>query len=145
MKLRLACCTSIIVAASTLTPQIGAAADLSEIYQIAVSKDSVIQASRAQYEAAIAALPLARSAIRPQLALSADSVLNDVNDDLSGNFGTASLTASVSQALYNPTATRSVKKAKVSVAQAEATLKEAEQTLMSVSYTHLTLPTIYSV
>jgi len=130
MKLRLACCTSIIVFASTLTPQIGAAADLSEIYQIAVSKDSVIQASRAQYEAAIAALPLARSAIRPQLALSADSVINDVNDDLSGNFGTASLTASVSQALYNPTATRSIKKAKVSVAQAEATLKEAEQTLM---------------
>ena len=128
MKLRF--CTPLIIAASALTPQLAVSADLSEIYQMAASKDSVIQASRAQYEAAIAALPLARSAILPQITVSADIAKNEINDDTSGAFGDGSLGASITQFVYNPTAWRSVKKAKVTVAKAEATLKEAEQTLM---------------
>jgi len=127
MKLRF--CTPLILAAS-LAPQLATGADLSEIYQMAASKDSVIQASRAQFEAAVAALPLARSAILPQVTLSADVAINEINDDTSGSFGDGSFGASVTQFVYNATASRSVKKAKVTVAQAEAALKEAEQNLM---------------
>ena len=127
MKLRF--CTPLILAAS-LAPQFATGADLSEIYQMAASKDSVIQASRAQFDAAVAALPLARSAILPQVTLSSDVAINEINDDTSGSFGDGSFGASVTQFVYNATASRSVKKAKVTVAQAEAALKEAEQNLM---------------
>ena len=130
MKLRLSCCTPLIFAASVLTPQICGAANLAEIFQLAASKDSVIQASRAQYEAAIAALPLARSAMRPQITLTADTGLTDANDDFYETYASTTLGASITQFVYNPTASRSVKKAKANVAQAEASLKEAEQTLM---------------
>lgn len=117
-------------AAALLSFQSARAANLSEIYQMAVSKDSVIQASRAQYEAAIEALPLARSAMLPQVALAADIAQNENNDDLNGRFGSDSYGASITQNLFNSAAMRSIKKAKVTVAQAEATLKEAEQDLM---------------
>ena len=106
------------------------AATLAEIYQIAVERDSVIQASKAQYEAAIQAVPLARSANLPQVALAGNTGRNDLNDDGDGTFESNSLGASISQNVFDLTVTRSIKRAKISVAQAEATLKEAEQSLM---------------
>lgn len=116
--------------APLLLPQTLSAANLSEIYQLAAAKDSVIQASRAQYQAAIEALPLARSAMLPQVAISADIALNEENNDGIGSFGSDSHSASITQNVFNLAAMRSIKKAKANVAQAEASLKEAEQTLM---------------
>ena len=131
MKLRF--CTPLIIAASALTPQLAVSADLSEIYQMAASKDSVIQASRAQYEAAIAALPLARSAILPQITVSADIAKNEINDDTSGAFGDGSLGASITQFVYNPTAWRSVKKAKVCLLYTSPSPRDKRQSRMPSS------------
>ena len=58
-----------LLAAPLLPAQIASAANLSDIYEMAEARDSVIQASRAQYEAALEALPLAKSAMRPQIAI----------------------------------------------------------------------------
>ncbi len=128
-RLTLTYCFPLAVAA-LLSSQTARAADLSEIYQMAVSKDSVIQASRAQFEAAVEALPLARSAMLPQIALTADIAENESNDDFDGRFGSDSYGASITQNVFNSAAMRSIKKAKVTVSQAESTLKEAEQDLM---------------
>ena len=117
-------------AASLLLTQSLRAANLSEIYQMAASQDSVIQASRAQYEAAVEALPLARSAMRPQVAIAADVAENENNDDRGGRFGSNAYGASITQNIFNVPATRSIKQAKATVAAAEATLKEAEQNLI---------------
>ncbi len=106
------------------------AADLSEIYRIASERDSVIQATQAQYDAAVETLPLARSALRPNMSLVGDKAFNETNDDENGRYESDSYGASVSQNLYNPAAYHSVKKAKINVAQAEATLREAKQNLM---------------
>ena len=122
--------THMALAAGLLLPQFAAAANLSEIYEMAASRDSVIQASRAQYQAAVEALPLARSTLLPQVALTGDIAKNEVNDDQDGSFDSNSLGASITQFVYNAPASRSVKRAKATVAQAEASLKEAEQTLM---------------
>jgi len=119
------------VATITLLPaNMASAANLSEIYQIAAAKDSVIQASRAQYQSALEEVPLARSALLPQVAIAADIAENEVDDDGQGIFNSRSLGASVTQNIFNLPAWRTAKKAKVSVAQAEATLREAEQNLM---------------
>lgn len=129
-RLTLSFCLPLIIAAPLLLPQTSTAADLSAIYQLAVSKDSVIQASRAQYQAAIEALPLARSAMLPQVAIAADIAENEDNDDQSGHFGSDTYGASITQNVFDLAAMRSIKKARANVAQAEASLKEAEQTLM---------------
>lgn len=129
-RLKLTFFLPLVAAAPLLLPQTSAAANLAEIYQIAASKDSVIQASRAQYEAAIEALPLARSAMLPQVSLAGDIAKNEDNDDGTGHYDSNTYGASVSQNIFDLAAMRSIKKAKANVAQAEASLQEAEQTLM---------------
>lgn len=129
-RLTLTYCLPVAMAALLPLAQPASAANLSEIYQLAVEKDSVIQASRAQRDAAIEALPLARSAMLPQVAFAADIAENESNDDFNGRFTSDSYSASVTQNIFNSTASRSIKKARVTVEQAEATLQEAEQNLM---------------
>ncbi len=119
-----------LLAAPLLPAQIASAANLSDIYEMAEARDSVIQASRAQYEAALEALPLAKSAMRPQIAIAANIAQNEDNDDGGGTFESDSLGASITQNVFNLTATRTIARARVAVAQAKATLKEAEQNLM---------------
>ncbi len=130
LRLTLSTCMPLIVAVPLLLPHTSTAANLSEIYQLAASKDSVIQASRAQHEAAIEALPLARSAMLPQIALAADLAENEDNDDGGGAYDSNSYGASITQNVFNLAAMRSIKKAKANVAQAQASLLEAEQSLM---------------
>ena len=130
MKLRETLTLTLTLAAPLLTTSASKAADLSEIYQMALASDSVIQATQAQYDAAIEALPLARSALRPNMALIADTALNETNNDGTGTYESNSYGASITQNIYNPAAWQSAKKAKLNVAQAEATLLEAQQNLM---------------
>ena len=129
-RLTLTCCLPLVVATPLLISQTSNAANLSEIYELAEARDSVIQASRAQYEAAIEALPLARSGLLPQVAVAADAAVNESNDDNNGSFGSDTIGASVTQPVFNLTASRSFKRAKTTVAQAKATLDDAEQTLL---------------
>ncbi len=132
MKLRLTLsnCLPLLVAAPLLLPQISSAESLSDIYKLAAARDSVIQASRAQYEAAVQALPLARSAMLPQITVGGEVALNELNDDGGGSYDSNGYSATISQNLFNLPAMRSIKKAKANVAQAEASLQEAEQNLM---------------
>ncbi len=129
-RLTLTCCLPLVVATPLLISQTSNAANLSEIYALAEARDSVIQASRAQYEAAVEALPLARSGLLPQVAVAADAAVNESNDDNNGSFGSDTIGASVTQPVFNLTASRSFKRAKTTVAQAKATLDDAEQTLL---------------
>ena len=129
-RLTLTCCLPLVVATPLLISQTSNAANLSEIYALAEARDSVIQASRAQYEAALEALPLARSGLLPQVAVAADAAVNESNDDNNGSFGSDTIGASVTQPVFNLTASRSFKRAKTTVAQAKATLDDAEQTLL---------------
>ncbi len=129
-RLTLTLCLPLGAVAAMLLSKASYSANLSEIYQIAASEDSVIQASRAQFEAAVEALPLAKSAMRPQIAVAANIAQNEENDDGGGVFGSESYGASITQNLFNRAASRSIDRAEAAVAQAEATLQEAEQTLM---------------
>lgn len=130
MKLRETLTLTITLVAPMLLASASQAANLSEIYLIAQSQDSVIQATEAQYEAAIEALPLARSALRPNMELIADTAINETNNDSTGTYQSNSYGASITQNIYNSAAWQSAKKAKLNVTQAEATLLEARQNLM---------------
>ncbi len=106
-----------------------AAANLIEIYDIAVERDSVIQATIAQYEAARQALPLARSALLPNVGLSADKAYTR-DYDTSERYESDSITATLTQNIYAPAATAAVRSARLNIAQAAETLLEARQNLM---------------
>ena len=121
---------SLIFTISFALPTPASAATLAEIYQLAAEKDSVIQASQAQYEAALQAVPLARSANLPQVAVAGNIAENDLTSDAECSFLSNSVGASITQNVFDLTVTRSIKRAKISVAQAESTLKEAKQNLM---------------
>jgi len=120
---------ALLATAAAILPSVSIAANLSEIYQLAADKDSVIQASRAQYEAAIEEYPIRRAAMLPNIGVNATADANkliDQDDSLSPDRYSATLT----QSLVDVGAMLSIKKSKANVAQAEANLKEAQQALM---------------
>lgn len=106
------------------------AANLADIYRLASERDSVIQATQAQYDAARQALPIARAAMLPSVTLQGDKALNETNDDTQGQFDSDAYGATISQTIYNRSTSQTVKKARLSVAQAEASLREATQNLI---------------
>jgi len=122
---------AVVTAAGLLaTSQTLQAADLIDIYEMAVERDSVLQATIAQYEAAKQALPVARSARLPNVTLVATEALSDTNDDQRGIDGSSSYGVSLTQAIYDKGSNLEVDKAKIAVAQAEATLREARHALL---------------
>jgi outer membrane protein len=130
MKLRQTLALTLTLSSALSLAPAANAANLLDIYQLARDNDSVIQATIAQHDAAIEALPLARSALRPNVALVADKAINETNNDGTGIYESDSYGASFSQNVYAPEAWQSAKKAKLAVEQAALTLKEAEQNLM---------------
>ena len=113
----------------TVTSKIHAA-NLADIYRLASERDSVIQATKAQFEAAKQALPIARAALLPSITLQGDKSLNDTNDDNQGRFDSDAVSASITQTVYDRSSSQTVKRARLTVAQAEATLREATQNLI---------------
>lgn len=126
MKLRHVCPVLLTVAIANPV----AAADLLDIYKIARENDSVVQATIAQHDAAIEALPLARAALLPSVTLSADKSWTNTAGDNDDFLESDSYSATVTQNLYAPDDWHSVKKAELSVEQAATTLREVEQNLM---------------
>lgn len=119
-----------VVALALLAPFAANATDLADVYQFSKDYDPTIQAAIATYEAATQQLPLARSAFRPQISLSGDVSLNDVDDDFSDTFSSTSLTLVISQSIINRSNSALVDQAGFGVRQADATLDVAEQDLI---------------
>ena len=117
-------------ALALLAPFAVHAFDLADAYQLSKEYDPTIQAAIATYEAATKQLPLARSAFRPQINLSADASLSDIDDDFSDTFSSTSLTLVLTQSIYNRRNSAFVDQAGFSVLQADATLAEAQQDLI---------------
>jgi len=82
------------------------------------------------YDAATQQLPLARSAFRPQINLSADASLNDIDDDFSDTFSSTSLTLVLTQSIFNRSNAALLDQAGFGVLQADATLESAQQDLI---------------
>lgn len=113
-----------------LSPFSAGAADLADVYQLAKEYDPTILAAIATYDAATQQLPLARSAFRPQINLSADASLNDIDDDFSDTFSSTSLTLVLTQSIFNRSNAALLDQAGFGVLQADATLESAQQDLI---------------
>lgn len=119
-----------VTAIALFAPFTASATDLSDIYQLAKDHDPVIHAALATYDATTQLLPLARSAFRPQITLSAETSLSDIDDDFSDTFSSTNLTLVLTQSIFNRSNAALVDQAGISVLQADATLASAQQDLI---------------
>jgi len=112
--------------------------DLLDIYREAQQYDPAIAAARANWQATQEKLPQARSALLPNVSLSAAADVNrfdqtihtDPRVDIGRNFGFGSLTISAAQPLFNYQNAIGLDQAKHQVTQADFNLAVAQQDLI---------------
>jgi len=119
-----------LLLASAALPSVTPAADLLEVYRLAQANDASYQIARYQLDAARQAAPQARSALGPQVGLSAEVGLSENNDDGRGSLRSDSVGISLTQPLYDRGARRDVQRADLTVSRAEADFSAAGQDLM---------------
>jgi outer membrane protein len=109
-----------------------AAEDLVGIYHDALTSDPVFQSARAQYQAAIEALPQARAGYLPIISGAASAFHNDVDfqNGPSLSYNTTTYAVTLSQPVFRLQNWIAIGEAKQQVVQAEAGLASASQDLI---------------
>lgn len=123
-------CITVIAGCIALTANAASAVDLLDIYEESRRYDATFQGAARDFEAAELNLPIARSALRPQLTLSGSAGLTDFNSDNSDTFLETGIQLTLSQTLYDRQTSELVKQAAISVTQAEAQFAAVEQELV---------------
>lgn len=109
-------------------PTIDDAVDLFSLYTEARDNDPALGAQEARRDAAKQAIPQARAAMRPQLSF--DSNLARTYDDDFQESDSLRTSVSLTQSLYSPLSSITLRQAKYQIAAAEADHREAEQDLI---------------
>ncbi len=131
--------TNILLAATLSTLLLGSQAhadNLVDVYQAAQTSDPQLAAAEAQYEAALQAKPLARSAYLPQLNASAsisqvDQEFTDANPIFEDtNFDRTNWGISLRQAIFHKDYWAKLDQADAGIAQAEAQILAERQALI---------------
>ena len=104
--------------------------DLQTVYELARDYDADFQAALFELEAARELVPLARSALRPQLAFGANVGYTTIADDGQGVFLASGFSLSLSQAIYNRSDSKTLDQAEIDVQQAETQYAAVGQTLI---------------
>jgi outer membrane protein len=121
--------TRLVLAAALASGGFAHAADLLSIYRDAMVSDPVYQSARAQYQAAIEALPQARAGYLPLVGFEASIFHNDVNRQIAPDlhYNTQSYVVTLSQPIFRLQNWIQIDQAKQQVLQAEANLASAQQ------------------
>lgn len=132
------CLAAAVLAAGLVAAAPVRAEDLLQVYQEADQNDPTLAAARANYQATLEVVPQARSALLPNVDLSAQanvnrydaSIFSDPRVNIDRNFGFGGLTVSASQPLYRYANRVALSEAGKQAEQADYTLKAAQQDLM---------------
>ena len=131
------CAARATLAALLLAPGAGGAADLWDIYQIALSRDAAYHAARYQYEGAQLDVPLARSALLP--AVSAAGAGGRVRDETRARAGNAAtvehsrdnqITLSAKMPLFDRSLSLEVNRARLRAGNAKVVFDQAQDDLI---------------
>ncbi len=108
------------------------AANLSDIYQMALKNDAIYASAQSAYKAGLELLPQGRSLLLPSVNLSANArqVNSDTNVSGSNDYTSRGITLALTQPIYRRQNLETLEQAKVQVQAVEAQLKLAEQDLM---------------
>jgi len=118
-------------------------ADLREVYERSRIYDSTMQSATHEYEAAKLALPLARSAFKPQLGVGADLDLTATQSDSfdssqspnripsqNDEYVSGTLSLTLTQTLYNRANRNLIDQARIGILQADSQFVAVEQQLI---------------
>lgn len=128
---------AIAAIALALTGQAVHAENLLQVYRLAQKNDPRFAAARAEYQAAREAIPQARSAVLPQVTLSASHFENSQEALVQGggtqssNFDSQDLQLELRQTLFDWNQFSGIGRADAQVAQAESEFAVAEQNLIT--------------
>lgn len=129
------CLSASLTGLLLLTVNTAGAEDLLDIYQIALQRDALFQAAKAEYLAAREAKPQARSFLLPQLNAGAayertDQEVDRDTGNLNSAFNTTQYGIQLNQVIFNRDLFIGLDQSELSVAQAEAQLEFARQELI---------------
>ncbi|MGE0373696.1 MAG: TolC family protein, partial [Gammaproteobacteria bacterium] len=135
MRNKLQCCVAIV--ALSIGCLTATAADLADVYQLALQNDPVLKAAAAARAAALEAKPQSRALLYPALSFSAsyDRTREDVKETSIGTPGVSTFDTSVyalalNQPLFNRDYFVRLRQADATVAQADAVYHSSEQGLI---------------
>ncbi len=116
------------------------AQNLIDIYELALEQDVQLKIAKSQFQSATEALPLATSARRPQINLSANSSIRETDTSGAGSGSSSGVgsnttnsfgfSVSLSQNIYNAETIAAIDIAEAQVAQAQAELEVSRQDLV---------------
>ncbi len=116
------------------------AQNLIDIYELALEQDVQLKIAKSQFQSATEALPLATSARRPQINLSANSSIRETDTSGTGSGSSSGVgsnttnsfgfSVSLSQNIYNAETIAAIDIAEAQVAQAQAELEVSRQDLV---------------
>jgi outer membrane protein len=106
--------------------------NLLSIYQDAESNDAQYTSAKALFDATQERIPQSTAALRPSVALSANTTWNKIDSNTGGNqsYNSNGYTISLTQPIYRPQSNIAVDQSKVLVEQAKAQLELARQDLL---------------
>ena len=112
--------------------QSSTAADLMQVYKLALQNDAELMIAEANYAAAIQALPLAESINKPQVFFNLDGVLTESDNSETGRNDSNAIGYSLdlTQSLYDATIRGDIKIAEANTEAALARLKSVRQDLI---------------
>ncbi len=117
----------LLLAAALVLPQAALASDLLGVYHQALESDPQLRAAEAAHRAAMEIRPQSRSALLPQVNLSAER--NTIDSDITGlgnrNYDTNGYTLSLVQSIYHHDTYVQLRQADAGIAQADAELRAA--------------------
>lgn len=113
-----------------LTLPNAAAEDLVDIYQQALENDATLDATKYDHEATLELESQARATLLPQINLSANTALHDIENDRRGGFDSQGYSLSLTQALFNKPAFAAVNQVDLAIKQSQTALESAEQNLI---------------
>ena len=104
--------------------------NLYQLYQQASKYDAELAVAKAEYEAAVEAVPLARSGLLPQANAGYRASYTDANPDGSDNYLSHGPNITISQAVFNRAASANLSQAKVAARRAKTLYEAQQQALM---------------
>ena len=122
--------------------QSASAADLKQVYKLALQNDAELMIAESNYIAAVQTLPLAQSGRKPQIFFTADGRVRESDNSVTGTNSSDNIGYSVNltQSIYDSTINGDVSIAEANTRAALALLKGARQSLvLRVSVTYFSI------
>lgn len=114
-----------------LAPGAAGAADLWDIYQVALARDAAYRAARYEYESAQLDVPLARSALLPSVsALGSGGSMRDETSGVAGTTRDNQITLTATMPLLNRVLSLEVSRARLRAANAKIRFDQAQDALI---------------